>query len=154
MRSAGNPLGDDYRSPSHVERHEQLIIFNPSGEIEGKHPLDVDHAVMPEVHQPMPILRVIREKCLDCCAGSESEVRKCGAIKCALWPYRMASNPFRRREMTDDQREAAGKRLAAVRAGRRSASEQAAPGGEPLNFRGKNQGDENSATHVLTTEPA
>ena len=48
--------------------------------------------------------------------GSESEARKCTAIGCALWPYRMASNPFRApREMTQEQREAGAARLAAAR---------------------------------------
>jgi hypothetical protein len=42
-----------------------------------------------------PVLSVIRDKCLDCCAGHVDEVRKCVAVGCALWPYRMGSNPFR-----------------------------------------------------------
>lgn len=33
--------------------------------------------------------KAIRLKCLDCCAGSFSEVRQCTATKCALWRYRM-----------------------------------------------------------------
>ena len=50
---------------------------------------------------------MIRTKCLDCSAGVESEIRKCTAIGCALWPYRMATNPFRApREVTPEQREA------------------------------------------------
>jgi hypothetical protein len=36
-----------------------------------------------------PVLRVIRAKCLDCCGGQDSGVRKCVLIACALWPYRM-----------------------------------------------------------------
>jgi hypothetical protein len=60
---------------------------------------------------------VIRAKCIDCSGGSESEARKCTAIGCALWPYRMASNPFRvPREVTQEQREAGAARLAAARA--------------------------------------
>jgi hypothetical protein len=42
-----------------------------------------------------PLLKVIRAKCLDCCCYVESEVRKCTATGCALWPYRMRKNPFR-----------------------------------------------------------
>ena len=34
--------------------------------------------------------RAIRLKCLDCCAGSEVEVRLCHTLTCPLWPYRMA----------------------------------------------------------------
>lgn len=39
-------------------------------------------------------IRAIRSKCLDCCAGAASEVRKCVAITCSLWPLRMGVNPF------------------------------------------------------------
>jgi len=46
-------------------------------------------------HEPMPILKAIRAKCIDCCAGQPSEVRKCIATGCPSWPYRMATNPFR-----------------------------------------------------------
>jgi hypothetical protein len=42
-----------------------------------------------------PLLKVIRAKCLDCCCYVESEVRKCTATGCPLWPYRMSKNPFR-----------------------------------------------------------
>ncbi len=58
-----------------------------------------------------PVLRVIREKCIDCCCGNEAEVRRCGSKSCALWPYRMASNPFRV-EMPEELRAAAAARLA------------------------------------------
>jgi hypothetical protein len=81
--SAGNPLGYDYR-PRHVERYAKLVVRNLDGSTEGKHPRDADVDVMREIHEPEPLLRVIRAKCLDCSAGSESEVRKCTAIGCAL----------------------------------------------------------------------
>lgn len=44
----------------------------------------------------------IRRKCIDCCAGSISEVRLCETIACPLWPFRMGEQPFRRsREKKD-----------------------------------------------------
>ena len=46
-------------------------------------------------HRPMGTLEAIREKCLDCCAGSASEVRKCVAMACPSWPFRMGWNPWR-----------------------------------------------------------
>jgi len=52
-----------------------------------------------------PILAVVRAKCLDCCGGQSDEVRKCISIRCALWPYRMGSNPFRTVNLTDEERE-------------------------------------------------
>jgi hypothetical protein len=116
MRGAGNPLNYDYRDPRHVERYNKLVIRHPTGETEGKHPRDADADVMREIHEPAPLLRVIRAKCIDCSGGSESEARKCTAIRCALWPNRMATNPFRTpRELTPERREelvARGKRLA------------------------------------------
>lgn len=35
----------------------------------------------------------IREKCLDCCAGSSQEVMKCDLIHCPLFPYRFGCSP-------------------------------------------------------------
>ena len=62
----------------------------------------------------------IRAKCLDCCCGSPSEVRRCGAVDCALWPFRMGSDPYSTRgdNMTAEQRAAAVERLAAARVSR------------------------------------
>lgn len=69
-------------------------------------------------HEKAPILSVIRAKCLDC-AQSLAEVRRCTAVKCALWPYRMNHNPFAVvREMTDEQRAAAAERLRNAREAR------------------------------------
>ena len=33
--------------------------------------------------------KAIRLKCIDCCAGNMAEVRRCPAIECPLWRYRM-----------------------------------------------------------------
>ena len=33
--------------------------------------------------------KAIRLKCLDCCCGNMTEVRKCPATSCPLWRYRM-----------------------------------------------------------------
>lgn len=69
-----------------------------------------------------PVLDAIRAKCLDCCCGQRAEVAACVVTSCALWPYRQNSNPFRSaREMSDEQRAAAGDRLAKARAARASA---------------------------------
>lgn len=66
-----------------------------------------------------PVLDAIRAKCLDCCCDQRAEVSACVVISCALWPYRQNSNPFRTaREMSDEQRAAAGERLAKARAAR------------------------------------
>jgi len=41
---------------------------------------------------PSP-LENIRKKCVDCCGGQLSEVRKCEEQTCSLWPNRMGNNP-------------------------------------------------------------
>jgi hypothetical protein len=63
-------------------------------------------------HQARPLLAVIRAKCLDCVGNELGEVRKCTAVDCALWPFRMAHNPFR--EISQARREQ-GRLLAARR---------------------------------------
>ena len=40
--------------------------------------------------------KAIRLKCLDCCCGQSAEVRKCPAVNCPLWRFRMG------REVKDD----------------------------------------------------
>lgn len=37
-------------------------------------------------------LRVIRRKCLDCCGRQKSEVEKCPACDCPLYPYRQGES--------------------------------------------------------------
>jgi hypothetical protein len=64
----------------------------------------------------MSVLKAIRAKCLDCCAEMPSEVRACQITSCALHPYRMGNNPFRRkRELTEEQRQELADRLAKAR---------------------------------------
>ena len=35
--------------------------------------------------------KAIRLKCLDCCGGYSAEVRRCPAVNCSLWRYRMGN---------------------------------------------------------------
>jgi hypothetical protein len=72
-----------------------LIQKNPDGSTEGLNPLSVSKdALLAAGHEKRKMNEVIRSKCLDCCAGSKSEVIKCTAIGCALWPYRAGRDPF------------------------------------------------------------
>ena len=61
-------------------------------------------------HEAMSPLAALRLRCLDCCAGSPDEVRKCVAMACPSWPFRTGKNPWH--EVSEAQREA-GRRLAA-----------------------------------------
>lgn len=64
-------------------------------------------------------VKAIREKCLDCCCGQANEVKLCAIEQCALWPFRFGKNPYRqKREMSDEQRQAAVERLRRAREAR------------------------------------
>lgn len=96
-----------------------LGLETVSGEIIGRDPRRMD---VPELaamgHSSNSVLDAVRTKCLDCCAGEASEVRKCVATSCALWPFRMGSNPLARRPLSEAQRDALRGRAAAARASR------------------------------------
>ena len=48
-------------------------------------------------HTKIPLLKVIRRRCIDCCAYNIREVNKCPAVECPSWPYRTGKNPFRKK---------------------------------------------------------
>ena len=83
------------------------------GERIGKVPTEVPSSILAlkfSAHNPQ---KAIRDKCLDCCCGNASEVRKCTAADCALWPFRMGTNPFRKkRELSPQQKRERAERLA------------------------------------------
>ena len=61
-------------------------------------------------------VKAIRDKCIDCCCGSFTEVKECAVESCPLFPYRLGKNPFRqRREMSDEAREVLLHRLEEAR---------------------------------------
>jgi hypothetical protein len=60
----------------------------------GKLPGSIDLRDLRALGHPESPIKAIRSKCLDCSAGNDAEVRKCVAIGCALWPFRMGVNPF------------------------------------------------------------
>ena len=65
------------------------------------------------------MLKAIKEHCRShCCAvgpgndGAMDLWKNCTSTDCQLWPFRMGTNPFRKkREMTDEQRKEAGERM-------------------------------------------
>ena len=75
-----------------------LVIRNPEGSTEGADPRKLGRAALEAAgYAKLPLLKVIRLKCLDCCCGQVTGVARCTAIGCALWPYRMATDPFTNR---------------------------------------------------------
>jgi hypothetical protein len=94
-----------------------ILLENSPYEVDGGHLIGRDPRKIP-AHDfdgtgiaGRPVLSVIRDKCVDCSGGRADEVRKCVAVDCALWPYRMASNPFRTVNLTDEERERRRNRL-------------------------------------------
>jgi hypothetical protein len=103
-------------SSSHA-RYLAGTVVNEHGQREGLDTRKIDETALGKIgHARRPLLDAVRAKCLDCSANNQSEAAKCTAVACALWPYRFGTNPFR--QVSDAQREA-GRRLAAIREGRR-----------------------------------
>ena len=64
-----------------------------------------------EVIDNTNVLRAIRLKCLDCSSYNILEIKECPVKNCPLYPFRQGKNPFRKRELTDEQRQKIGERL-------------------------------------------
>jgi hypothetical protein len=65
-------------------------------------------------HAAMSPMAAIRARCLDCCAGSSDEARKCVAMACPSWPFRTGKNPWRA-PLSEEQRDV--RRQVALRRG-------------------------------------
>lgn len=63
--------------------------------------------------EPVPVLRAIRAKCLDCSGGSHAEVADCSIRLCALFPFRLGKNPWRA-PVSEAQRQASRRNVAAL----------------------------------------
>ena len=74
---------------------DNLLQINKHGHEEGKTPLSVEIKSLEDAgHENIPLAKAVRKKCIDCCSFQVGEVRKCVAVSCPLWPYRMGVNPF------------------------------------------------------------
>ena len=94
----------------------ELLEISPyqadGGERIGKMPTEVPSDFLARYYGEKNPLRAIRAKCLDCCCGSASEVRKCVAVDCSLWPFRIGVNPFRKkRTLSAEQKRKMAERL-------------------------------------------
>ena len=75
------------------------IIRHGDGATEAADPRDLTVAELGDLGFAKTALRkVIRAKCLNCCCYQAIEVKRCTAVKCPLWPYRMGTNPFHTHE--------------------------------------------------------
>ena len=54
-------------------------------------------------------LKAIRENCIECMGGRDSEdymkqIKDCGSPECAMYDFRSGKNPFHTKQLTDEQR--------------------------------------------------
>lgn len=70
-------------------------------------------------HEPKSPLEALRERCIDCCAGSATEVKLCTAKRCPSWPFRLGVNPWRK-PLSEEQRQARATSIAKARASRKA----------------------------------
>jgi hypothetical protein len=83
------------------------------GQLVGRDPREVSSATLALYHREKNPLKALRARCLDCCCGVASEVRKCTAVNCPSWPFRMGTNPFReKRVLSVAQKAVLAERLA------------------------------------------
>jgi hypothetical protein len=88
----------DERNTAYHARRAIGIEQTSNGETRGLDPRDMPLALLNRIgHKKTPLLKAIREKCIDCSGGSPHEARSCTAVDCALWPFRMGKNPFSER---------------------------------------------------------
>lgn len=79
---------------------EQARLLEPSsaeadaGQLVGRDPRRVQAEDLVAAGFITSPTKAIRAKCLDCSGENAAEVRKCVAVTCALWPFRMGKNVF------------------------------------------------------------
>ena len=56
-------------------------------------------------------LKAIRAFCIDCMGDQVRLVKECPTQTCPLHAFRMGKNPYRSRELTDEERQAIAERL-------------------------------------------
>jgi hypothetical protein len=77
------------------------------GELVGRDPLEVPSEILALYHREKNPLKALRGRCLDCCCGVAGEVRKCTAVTCPSWPFRMGINPHREKRFLSAEQKAA-----------------------------------------------
>lgn len=65
-----------------------------------------------EIKSPAKAIRIF---CLECCGGSPGEVKQCVSKTCALHAFRFGKNPYTKRIMGQEEKNAAAERLKKAR---------------------------------------
>lgn len=64
-----------------------------------------------EVSENRNVLRAIKLKCLDCSTYNINEIKECPVKNCPLYPFRLGKNPFRKRELSEEERNKLSERM-------------------------------------------
>ena len=64
-----------------------------------------------EVSENTNVLRAIKLKCLDCSTYNINEIKECPVKNCPLYPFRLGKNPFRKRELSEEERNKLSERM-------------------------------------------
>ena len=64
-----------------------------------------------EVSENTNVLRAIKLKCLDCSTYNTNEIKECPVKICPLYPFRLGKNPFRKRELSEEERTKLSERM-------------------------------------------
>lgn len=64
-----------------------------------------------EVSENRNVLRAIKLKCLDCSTYNINEIKECPVKNCPLYPFRLGKNPFRKRELSEEERTKLSERM-------------------------------------------
>lgn len=70
-----------------------------------------------EVSENTNVLRAIKLKCLDCSTYNTNEIKECPVKNCSLYPFRLGKNPFRKRELSEEERNKLSERMKNIKKG-------------------------------------
>ena len=70
-----------------------------------------------EVSENTNVLRAIKLKCLDCSTYNINEIKECPVKNCPLYPFRLGKNPFRKRELSEEERNKLSERMKNIKKG-------------------------------------
>ena len=64
-----------------------------------------------EVSKNKNVIRAIKLYCYSCSSYQLSEVKNCTVTNCPLFPFRNGKNPFRKRELSEEERTKLSERM-------------------------------------------
>lgn len=74
------------------------LDLGSDGELIGRDPRSLAQSDLLSIgHRAMSAQQALRLRCIDCCSGSVGEVRKCAAVACPSWPFRMGKSPWKQK---------------------------------------------------------